>query len=511
MVASNKRWVRRIVGGGIAIVVLVAVAAMAGLISPFGKAAAEKDQADKGAVAPAAREPVAVTVEKLTQREVQRTVQTVGSFNAHVKVTVTAEVQGRVTKIYCDVGDLVGTGDPLLEIDPTDYELAVLACRTAFEAELAKLVPDREGRRPLVEKLNRIVADEGTRRELAAKFAKQGSSALLERATQIINDLPSVKRAAEQEKNAQARLKRTYQTREKSQGAISDEEIEQRETECEVARETRLQAVLDAEATLAMASYRLATLADVEQKLRYTRVVVPDSPVAARLVADKLIDKVQYAVSKRRVDEGEMVKDSINSTAAVFDLVLDKVLKFCGSVVEQHAGTVKLGQKVALRVDAYPGEVFWGTIKRVSPTVDQASPTFQIEATVLNADRRLKPGGFAKGEVLTYVDRRGKTVPPHAIITFAGSDKVFVVRGGKNGKEAHAVLVTLGTTGPGWTEVTPKETGKLPDDALIITSGLSQLVEGTPIRVRGDQGRAATTGRGLADAPEGPEAPIPNP
>ena len=207
MVASNKRIVRWIVGGGIAIVVLVAVAAMAGLISPFGKAAAEKEQADKGA-APAPREPVAVTAERLRQQAVQRTVQTVGSFNAHEKVTVTAEVQGRVTKIHCDVGDIVGTGDLLLEIDPTDYELAVLETRTAFEAELAKLVPDEATRRPLVEKLNRIVADEGTRRELAAKFAKQGSSALLERAREIINDLPSVKRAAEQEKNAQARLKR---------------------------------------------------------------------------------------------------------------------------------------------------------------------------------------------------------------------------------------------------------------------------------------------------------------
>ena len=256
-------------------------------------------------------------------------------------------------------------------------------------------------------------------------------------------------------------------------------------TECEVAREMRLQAVMDAQTTLAMASYRLTTLAIAEQKLKYTRVAVPDSPVAARLVADKLIDKVQYAVSKRRVDEGEMVKDSINSTAAVFDLVLDKVLKFCGSVVEQHAGAVKVGQTVALRVDAYPGEVFSGVIKRVSPTVDQSSRTFQIEAIVLNADRRLKPGGFAKGEILTHVDPRAKTVPPHAIMTFAGSDKVFVVREGTSGKEAHAVLVTLGATGPGWTEVTPRDPASLPDDAMVITSGLNQLVEGTPIRVRG--------------------------
>ncbi len=129
-----------------------------------------------------------------------------------------------------------------------------------------------------------------------------------------------------------------------------------------------------------MVAFRLATLADTEQKLTYTRVVVPRSPVADRLVAEKLFDKVQYAVSKRRVDEGEMVKDSMNATAAVFELVLDQVLKFCGTVVEQHAGEVKVGQRVALRVEGYPDEVFEGTIKRISPTVDQASRTFEIEA-----------------------------------------------------------------------------------------------------------------------------------
>lgn len=492
MSASNKRFVRWTIGGGIGLVVLATVAAMAGLIPSFRKADAEKDQAAQGPAGSAPREPAAVTVEKLKQQEVQRTVQAVGSFAGYEEVTVTAEVQGRVTKIHVDVGDIVRTGDVLLEIDPTDYELAVLEARTAFEAELAKLVPEDEKRRPLVEKLSGLVGDENARRALAEKFAKQGPSALLERAIQIIDELPSVKRAKEQEKNAQARLKRAEETRKQSRDAISDEEYEQRLTDYEVARATRLQAIMDAQTTLAMASYRLATLAEAEQKLKYTKVVVPASPVAARLVAEKVLDRVEYAVARRRVDEGEMVKDSMNATAAVFELVLDKVLKYCGTVVEQHVVKVKVGQKVALRVDAYPGEVFWGVIRRISPIVERGSRTFQIEAIVPNAGRKLMPGGFAKGEILTQVDPRAKTVPPHAVVTFAGSDKVFVVREGKSGKEAHAVLVSLGASGPGWTEVTPKEPKELPADALIITSGLSQLVEGTPVRIREpDRGKAA--------------------
>ncbi len=170
MLASNNRWFRRLIGGGIALAVLAVVAVTAGLIPLSGKAAEEKGPSGQsprdGPAAPAIRDPVSVTAQPLKFLPVQRTVHTVGSFNAHEKVTVTAEVQGRVEKIYCDKGDLVGAGALLLEINPTDYELAVLAARTALEAELAKLVPDRETRRSLVEKLNTMVADEGARREL---------------------------------------------------------------------------------------------------------------------------------------------------------------------------------------------------------------------------------------------------------------------------------------------------------------------------------------------------------
>lgn len=481
MGVGDKRTVRWVILGGVGLVVLAAVAAMAGLIPPFGKTPADNDQAAQAAAAPGPRDPLAVTTEKVKLQKVQRTVQTVGSFAGYEELTVTAEVQGRAIKVHFDIGDIVRPGDLLLELDPTDYELAVLEARTAFEAEVAKLVPDGENHRALVEKLAGLVRDEDARRALANRFAKEGSTALVEGAAQIINDLPSVKRALEQEKNAAARLNRAQQARKQSRGAISDEEMEQRETDFEVAQATRLQTVMDAQTTLAMAAFRLATLGVAEQKLKYTRVVVPRSPIAAKLVADKLIDSVEYAVSRRRVDEGEMVKDSMNATAAVFDLVLDKVLKFYGTVVEQHVGKVKVGQKVALEVDAYPREVFWGTISRINPAVDRGSRTFQIEAIVPNAQRKLKPGGFAKGEIQTHEDPQAKIVPTEAIVAFAGSVKVFIVRQGSGGKEAHAVPVQLGASGPGWTEVI----GELAPGDEVITTLPARLVEGSPVQIRG--------------------------
>src|SRR5581483_6838457 len=86
--------------------------------------------AKKGQVAatPAAQEekqPVAVTVEPITARPVRRAVPVVGSLYGQNEVTITPKVEGRVLKIHHDVGDVVKAGETLLEIDPTDYRLAV--------------------------------------------------------------------------------------------------------------------------------------------------------------------------------------------------------------------------------------------------------------------------------------------------------------------------------------------------------------------------------------------------
>ena len=69
-----------------------------------------------------------------------------------------------------------------------------------------------------------------------------------------------------------------------------------------------------------------------------------------------------------------------------------------------------------------------------------------------------------------------RTVPPEAIVTFAGVTKVFVIENGK----AQAVEVKLGTRDREWVELL----GEIPAGAIVATSGFSLLVDGSPIKVR---------------------------
>jgi RND family efflux transporter MFP subunit len=174
------------------------------------------------------------------------------------------------------------------------------------------------------------------------------------------------------------------------------------------------------------------------------------------------------------VSEGEMVQSTPVTDA--FRVVIDTILKLRLQVPERYAPEVKVGRPVEVRVDAYPDRAFAGTVARVNPTVDPLNRTFEVEVLVPNGHGQLKAGGFARAELHLRTDPAVKTVPPHALVTFAGVTKVFVVEAGK----AKPIEVRTGVRDREWVEVI----GPVPDGARVITSGHSQIVDGSPVKVR---------------------------
>jgi multidrug efflux pump subunit AcrA (membrane-fusion protein) len=449
-VNKRKKW--WMIGAAVVPAVLAAVAVGGGRGSTSrgdqAKAAAdEKGQAGETVAVP-------VTVAPIVPRKVQRSVRVVGTFCGYDEVTVMAEVSGRVIKLsrdFAEVGAIVRPGDVLLEIDPTDYELAVEETRRALELEAARIglpVPSEENFNP-----EKILA-----------MLRSGFD---------VNKLPTVIRAKEQEDNARGRLDRAKQLRDST--TLTQEEYDQRSTDYEVALSNRLQAQMDAQAVLAGIKHHLVKLKIAERKLKLARVVVPTPTKREGMPQD-----VEYAVAQRKVTEGEMVKDSPGSSTAAFELVMDKVLKLLASVPERYVGQVRLGQRAEVRVEAYLDRVFPGTITRINPMVDRTSRAFEVEVRVDNGKRELKAGGFGKVDILTHEDPQAWTVPIEAMVSFVGSTKVFVIREGK----AHAVPMTPGVEGQGWIELVRSASPDLRLKDQVITSGLEKLAEGVPVRLK---------------------------
>jgi len=102
---------------------------------------------------------------------------------------------------------------------------------------------------------------------------------------------------------------------------------------------------------------------------------------------------------------------------------------------QQAAAQVAAGQPVRVTVDAFPGEVFTGTVTAMNPNVDEATRNFQLQATLPNAAGKLHPGMFGSVEVQLPATDQLITAPLSAIVYNPYGDAVYVVEspGGSGG------------------------------------------------------------------------------
>ena len=183
------------------------------------------------------------------------------------------------------------------------------------------------------------------------------------------------------------------------------------------------------------------------------------------------------SVVRRHVSVGEYVRPG----TPLFDLVDDDPLKLRGDVPERFADEIADGQPVQIKVDAYPDEVFEGTLVRISPAANPENRSITVEAEVPNPARKLKAGFFASANIVTRSDAEALVVPETAVISFAGVTKLFVVRD----DIAYERQVRVGTRDDmGLVEVLE---GLHPDE-LVATSGLAKLENGRTVTIRKGEG-----------------------
>ncbi|MCL5289416.1 MAG: efflux RND transporter periplasmic adaptor subunit, partial [Acidobacteria bacterium] len=151
---------------------------------------------------------------------------------------------------------------------------------------------------------------------------------------------------------------------------------------------------------------------------------------AAKLAEKKLADASIRApfpgsIKQRRVSAGEFVR--VQSPIAV--VVRTDQLRARLAVPEKWAGVVKTGTSVELSVEAYPKEIFRGTVVRINPTVTQETRTFEVEALIPNGDGRLKPGFFIQASIPSNLTEKILLAPEQAVSYRYGTYKVFVYKG----------------------------------------------------------------------------------
>ncbi len=372
---------------------------------------------------------VTVTIAPVKTREVQRTVEAVGTLYGFEEVTISAKVEGRVKKLNHDVSDRVKPGELLIEIDPTDYELSVNQSEKSLQVETAKM---------------------GVLDPPASGID--------------VTQLPAVKQAAIKMENAKARLERAQA----AGAAVTKEDLMDRQTEVRVTEAEYQNQILQVKAIWATVLMKKEALAMSRQQLKDTQIFAATPLSSIPLVSDS----ISYVITHRPVAEGTFVRVGTE----LCRLAIDQTLKLRLPVPERYGNDVKLGQRTMLYTASH-SQPFEGKVTRINPAIEPATRTFEVEVQVPNSQRKLHPGGFAKAYIETSKDPNAQVVPISALVTFAGITKIYIVEDGK----AKAITVTLGVQTADWVEIL---TPQLPVNAQVITSGQSALADGSPVAIR---------------------------
>lgn len=227
--------------------------------------------------------------------------------------------------------------------------------------------------------------------------------------------------------------------------------------------------------------YETATYNYEKSKASYEQNQAAMVKVNRNLEYATITSPIDGVVINRAVEEGQTVAAGFE-TPTLFTIAADLTkMQVIADVDEADIGNVENGQRVSFTVDAYPNDVFEGTVTQIrlgdSESSSSASTststvvTYEVVISAENPDLKLKPRLTANVTIFTLERDNVLTVPTKSLrfvpdaemlaqLGYVVSDANMEAPTGKrmvwikNGQELKPKLVTVGSTSGNMIEIT---------------------------------------------------------
>lgn len=149
---------------------------------------------------------------------------------------------------------------------------------------------------------------------------------------------------------------------------------------------------------------------------------------------------------------------------------------------QQALASLKTGLEVQLTTDAYPGKTFAGTLTAISPDFDSTMRSVRVQATLQNDEQLLRPGMFARIEIVLPEQNKVLVIPATSILSAPFGDSVYVIENSTNnagGLVARQQFVRVGRAKGDFISI---ESGLKAGDR-VVASGLFKLRNGVSVLV----------------------------
>lgn len=176
-------------------------------------------------------------------------------------------------------------------------------------------------------------------------------------------------------------------------------------------------------------------------------------------------------VTARYVKRGNLIQPN---TQAFRITQMDR-LRAAVYVPERDIHKLKTEHPVKLTVDAWPGKVFTGTVLLINPVIDASTGTVKVTVNIDAKQSELRPGMFARTEILYDHREQALLIPRDAVLTEDAAESVYVVAGG----HARRRLIRIGYGDAGNFEVLEG----LKAGEQVVTTGQTSLKDGAKVQV----------------------------
>ena len=324
-------------------------------------------------VAASDEKPLAVDTLRTAMQRIPEVVAATGELLAEDQATIGAKAPGRVIKLHVDLGSRVEANQVLAELDPTDYEFRVNQAQA--------LVNQTRARLGILDRSSDDVVPEETAIVREAEAALKEARFVFETTQQLQKD---------------GVLSR-----------IDFEKAQVRRQGAEAAYQAAKEQVMQLRAEL---TERRAQLALARQNLSDCAVRAPFAG----------------AITRREASLGEYLP--VN--APVVTLVRQHPLRIRAEIPERLAPKIRAGQPIEIQIQGQT-VARTGRVVRLSPAIEVQSRSLVIEGEIPNESGALRPGSFAEVVITVNPHASGIIIPHDSVMSFAGTDRVYVVHQGR--------------------------------------------------------------------------------
>ncbi len=323
---------------------------------------------------------IAVDVAIAKYEYVEKAREYIGNTQPYQEVSLKSQAEGKLLELNGDIGDYVTKGTILGKLDSNLLKAEVTEAQAELKARESEL----------------------------AKAKKQQLNAYQELAKAKIE----LKQLENDVKRANLLLE---------EGAISQQSAEVSQTKLEIGKQTVLSAQQQIEIekeAVTVISNRItaqkAIINQAKQKQNYSILTVP--------------------INGLIIEKNNQVGDIISANNQIIKIGDFSQVKVIVPVSDLELNKIKIGQKVSVKIDAFPQEKFTGLITKIFPIADNNTRQIPIEIVISNPNQKIN--GLLLARVTFQSNDFKKIIIPESAINF-NEDKttVFVVKNNSNNNQ----------------------------------------------------------------------------